>query len=399
MEQREPAVVARCASKRALSTPALAAHLDISRQSVRRAIKAGFAVPTGRTPGGQARFTTEYATELRERVQAARDRGRVRLIRHLLGAPNTGGHVAVANGRPCAAGAGFTVAAAFYDYWREHVIPNVVDRPRIETAFRHLDAWFKDTPLKDIDIPASRAYADARRQGVIGGGKRRPHARGADSTIIRRELVALRAAARHALRWRRITVNDLPSIELPREPRKEAISEKDWLTKDELRTVIAAARGRLRDFILIAYYTAGRRRSVEGLTKAQVNLEAGQINLRRPDETPQQQRSTKRRPIVPLHAEIRPTVERLMGADTSKWLLENPRSIYREFYELVRAIVPAKKSSPHVLRHSRATHLLQEGVPIFAVGRLLGDSVATVERVYAHCSVAYLAAVIGDKGP
>jgi hypothetical protein len=37
-------------------------------------------------------------------------------------------------------------------------------------------------------------------------------------------------------------------------------------------------------------------------------------------------------------------------------------------------------------------------VPIFAVGRLLGDSVATVERVYAHCSVAYLAAVIGDKG-
>lgn len=383
--------------KSALPNRALAAHLGISRQSVRRAIKAGLIVPTSRTPGGQARFTAEYATELRERVQAARDRGCVRLIRHLLGTPDARGHAAVANGRPRAHEAGLTVAAAFEDYWREHVIPNVVDQPRVETAFRHLAAWFKDTPLKDINIPASRAYADARRQGVIGGGKRRPYARGADSTI-RRELVALRAVARHALRWRRIKADDLSSLELPREPRKEAISEKDWLTKDELRTVIAAARSRLKDFIVIAYYTAGRRRSVEGLTKAQVNLEAGQINLRTPDETPQQQRSTKRRPIVPLHAEIRPTVERLMSTGTSKWLLGNPRSIYREFRELVEAVVPSKKSSPHILRHSRATHLLQEGVPIFAVGRLLGDSVATVERVYAHCSVSYLAAVIGDKG-
>jgi len=59
---------------------------------------------------------------------------------------------------------------------------------------------------------------------------------------------------------------------------------------------------------------------------------------------------------------------------------------------------PSKKSSPHILRHSRATHLLQEGIAIFAVARLLGDSVATVERVYAHCSVAYLAEAISDDG-
>jgi biotin operon repressor len=38
MEQREPAVVIRCAPKRALSTMALAVYLGISRQSIRRAV-------------------------------------------------------------------------------------------------------------------------------------------------------------------------------------------------------------------------------------------------------------------------------------------------------------------------------------------------------------------------
>src|SRR5260370_31956518 len=103
--------------KRDLSTMRLAAHLGISRQSIRRTIKAGFVVPTGRTPGGQARFSAEYAAELRDRVQAARDRGCVRLIRHLLGTPDTRGPVAVANGQPRGGSrTDPTVAAAFEDY-------------------------------------------------------------------------------------------------------------------------------------------------------------------------------------------------------------------------------------------------------------------------------------------
>ena len=39
---------------------------------------------------------------------------------------------------------------------------------------------------------------------------------------------------------------------------------------------------------------------------------------------------------------------------------------------------------PHKLRHSYATYLLEAGTPIHFVGELLGDSVATVEAVYAH---------------
>jgi hypothetical protein len=92
--------------------------------------------------------------------------------------------------------------------------------------------------------------------------------------------VVLNAAANHAARWKRISREDLPSIELPCAPRAEAISDDDWLTKVEPSGAIDAATGRLKDFILVTYYTGGRRASIERLTKLQVNLERSKINLR-----------------------------------------------------------------------------------------------------------------------
>ena len=100
---------------------------------------------------------------------------------------------------------GLTVSQALDQYLLEHVEKNVIAHDRQRCAARHLKNFFKDTPLSEIDIPASRAYADVRRRGEIG---QRP---GADSTI-RRELVVLVAAANHARKWKRISAAEMPSI-------------------------------------------------------------------------------------------------------------------------------------------------------------------------------------------
>jgi integrase len=87
----------------------------------------------------------------------------------------------------------------------------------------------------------------------------------------------LSAAAHHALKRKRITADKMPSIETPREAQKKTA----WLTKSELRRTIDECREpKLKAFIQIAYYTAGRRRSVETLRKEQVDLRQGRI--RRP---------------------------------------------------------------------------------------------------------------------
>jgi integrase len=45
-----------------------------------------------------------------------------------------------------------------------------------------------------------------------------------------------------------------------------------------------------------------------------------------------------------------------------------------------------EKVTPHVLRHSRATRLMQAGVPIWEAAGHLGMSVETLTRVYGHHS-------------
>ena len=287
-----------------------------------------------------------------------------------------------------------TVKGALDDYLREHVAEKVVAVRRAREAARHLTAFFGGRPLAEVDIPASRGYADARRGGKIGGGLYRSDARGSESTI-RRELVVLQAAANHARKWRRIAPGDMPSIEMPAETPAKAAT---WLTWEELNRAIDTAPEALGAFIKVAYYTGARRGSIEGLRLSQIDLRAGRINLTSETETDAQRRSKKRRPVVPIDPKMRPTLERLIieaQARGSQYLFSR-RDIYRPFREHMRALGLHDKAHPHVLRHSRATHLLQAGVPIYDVARLLGDTTQTVERVYGHHSADHLAATIAQ---
>lgn len=289
-----------------------------------------------------------------------------------------------------------SVKAVLRSYEREHVMTDkVVDKIRALDAIANLVSYFGNTPISEVDIPASRGYAEARRLGACGGGRklRRRAPEGSDPTI-RRELVVLKAAAGHALRWRRITVAEMPSIELP----QEAACKEIWLTQAELALAFSHATGRLKDFMVVAYYTGARRASIEALTKFQVDLAQGRINLSSPHESSAQRRSKKRRPVVPIDAKLRPTLERLMAESPNEWVFGDCQDQYRAFNEHMTAIGLEDKAFPHILRHSRATHLLQSGVNIYDVAKLLGDTVATVERVYGHHSADYLATAIAGEG-
>ena len=280
--------------------------------------------------------------------------------------------------------AGLTVSAALDHYWTEHCEnvddrgrPLVADADRQKTIIAHLKAGFGDRDITSIGPVESRGYVTARRSGVIGGGSRRKDKRGSDSTI-RRELNCLVAAFNHNVKWGRI--EGTSRIELPTETRGEQVK---WLTKDQIDTLIASATGDLKDFILLAYYTAARRRAIENLTKFQVDLANSRINLMPPEARV----TAKRKPVVPIYPEIRPTVERLMERPGTRLF---DASFYRRFTTLAAAVLDVD-AHPHMLRHSRASHLLMAGEPLWKVAKLLGDTQATVERVYGHVDPEFLA--------
>lgn len=319
-----------------------------------------------------------------------------------------------------------TVEDALEQYLREHVGPNVADKQRQIDAAKHLSAFFSGMAISDIDIPATRRYAEQRRAGAIGGGKRRRDGKDADgnpinrkalrqgsNSTIRRELVVLAAAANHAKRWRRI--DTLPSIEMPKVRIRSHDDEAPFLTKKEFDALRATAERLAKEtdgkslnaptnenlaieartarelcwFIDLAYYTGARRGSIENLERSQVRIDDKRILLQKEDK----HATKKRQPIVPIFPEMEPPLRALLGRhDKARLFLT--ADFYRQFRSTCLAAGIKDRTHPHVLRHSRATHLLQDGASIYAVARLLGDTVATVERVYGHHSPDYLSGEI-----
>lgn len=298
-----------------------------------------------------------------------------------------------------------TVSQALDDYYKEHVLEKCAASRRQKDAIAHLKEFFKDRPLDSVDVPLSQAYAQARINGQIGGGKRRKDKRAAPATV-RRELNVLVAAYNHAKWMKRTTAN--VQVELPPEKRLGEDDEAPYYDHDELDRIFAEAEkmaaeqreaqpgnplaGEIEAFVKLLYYTGARRRSIEELSRGQVKMRERRILLKKPGKVS----TKKRQPIVPILRAMEPSLEFLLTTDRHERLFQCA-DFYRPYRELMRRCgIEDKRAHPHIMRHTRATHLLQSGKSLYDVARLLGDTLATVERVYGHHSADHLAAVLED---
>lgn len=290
---------------------------------------------------------------------------------------------------------GPTVAKVLDDYIRDHIDQVALDPLRARYARKQLNAYFKDSLLRDVDVPACSAYAEARRSANIPNKSTRiATGCGAADGTIRRELLVLGSAARFSLLHRRITPEDMPTILAPSPPP----GRKAFLSRNELRDVFRSASEDLQNFIALCYYTGARRRAIEELTVEQVDLEANRIDLLPPDATVKEQASNKHRPSIPIASELRPRLTALIAGRIKADRVLPVRGYYAQFKQHLTRNGLKVKRYPHVLRHTRATHLLQEGVSIYDVAKLLGDTPTTVEKTYGHHSSDYLAKALEGKG-
>jgi len=301
-------------------------------------------------------------------------------------------------------GSDLTVADLWAIYAAKHIA--TVEAPdTLRYSWKALELHFGQYRPSDIGQDLVDAYVDARLRRVKSG-------------TVRRELVALRAC----LNWcaapkRRILASSaLPVYDLP----PDSAPRDRWLRQDEIDRLLAAASafygpeprrmGRGERFIWLALETAARKQALLDLTWSQVDWEIGVIHL----DPPGRKATKKRRPSVPVSARLRPMLERMHKEKINERVLDNGGEVWATIQSIAelagfgeprttpRGTGEKPKGtgvSPHVFRHTAATHMARRGVPLFDIAGVLGNSLAMVEKVYAkHCPGRLRAAVDSISG-
>jgi integrase/recombinase XerC len=76
-----------------------------------------------------------------------------------------------------------------------------------------------------------------------------------------------------------------------------------------------------------------------------------------------------------------------------------PMAIQRIVGKYLQKIAEIKKKSPHVLRHTFATHLMNQGADIRAIKDLLGHVNLSTTQVYTHISIDHLKSIYSRAHP
>jgi integrase/recombinase XerD len=221
-----------------------------------------------------------------------------------------------------------------------------------------------------------------------------------------RHLSAVRGLAKFLVRERALAADPCALVERPRVGRKLP----KVLTVGDIGTLLtapdeASLRG-LRDRAMLhVMYAAGLRVS------ELVGLKLGDLDLRKGVVMPVG-KGQKRR-LVPLgepaldalDAYLKRRAE-LPGAAKSAVVFLSPRggaltrqAAWKMITRYARSVGISKPSSPHKLRHSFATHLLEGGADLRSVQTLLGHASATTTEVYTHLADEHVRAAYRRAHP
>ena len=199
------------------------------------------------------------------------------------------------------------------------------------------------------------------------------------------ELRALRGAISKAYRWKMINQHPFALLPLCRVPEQYP----EYFTKEEFVTFNNAIKEDwFKKVIHFAVLTGMRRSEITNLQFKNIDLEKNIIQV---VSGPSFKTKTGKKRIFPIHEALVPMLKRIFDSDPEQLVFRfNNKKIQENLLThkfvdvLVASGIKKKGLHFHSLRHTFASWLVQEGVPLYEVQRLLGHSSITITEIYSH---------------
>lgn len=228
---------------------------------------------------------------------------------------------------------------------------------------------------------------------------------GEESRSINRKMSSLRSFYKFCLREEAIEVSPMQGIKSLKQPKELA----KFVPEHDMEKVSFEGDGDfkvVRDELLfeMLYQTGMRQAELRGLNDNDVDEVAMQLKVRG-------KRNKER--IIPIskpllemidnYKKVRdeqfPARDNVILIVDDRGLAMSPTFVYRVVHRILGSVTTLEQKSPHVLRHTFATHMLNEGADIRAIQKILGHSSLSSTQIYTHNTIEQLKEIYQSAHP
>lgn len=210
---------------------------------------------------------------------------------------------------------------------------------------------------------------------------------GLTARSVHRKVSSVRGWFKYLRKQGQLTVDPMSKIILPKMPKVlvkdiPAMDLHNMFARFPWEEVEHGSRDRL---MLLLMYTTGMRLS------ELIGLKVGDVDFYRNNLRVLGKRNKER--IIPMHPEMVDWLKLYLGDHVGDFLFVTERGkplypmyVYRLVNHYLKLFSHAAKTSPHVLRHSFATHMLNNGANLLAIKDILGHANLSATQVYTKNS-------------
>ncbi|MBQ7439791.1 MAG: tyrosine-type recombinase/integrase [Paludibacteraceae bacterium] len=231
--------------------------------------------------------------------------------------------------------------------------------------------------------------------------------KGNTASTINKKLSALRSFYRFALKRGMVERDPAHTLRGPKKskplPQFLREGEMDRLL-DQMEWGDDMKDTRARTLLLLLYEAGLRRSELTGLNDRDVDLEAGQLKVTG--------KRNKQR-VIPFGQELADALRHYMAVRDEQVERMDPDALFLgdkgkrmtggQLYTIVHhylsVVTSLKKRSPHVLRHTFATSMLNNGAGLESIKDLLGHASVSTTEIYAHTTFEQLKRVYKEAHP